>query len=139
MKLRSTSCEPARSYSANAAHATLPLATMTATQFSPAITEALSDLKQRFAEAYDRIHEVRVFGSVARGEAGPDSDVDVLIVLDCLRDQIEMIEVVKLVAGAGLDHDLLMEGVVMGRAELLRLRSLETAFVRALDREGVTV
>ena len=32
--------------------------------------------------AYFRLRRVIVFGSVARGDAGPDSDIDLLVVLD---------------------------------------------------------
>ena len=40
-------------------------------------------LKARLAEAYgDRFAGVVLYGSYARGEAGPDSDVDVLVLLD---------------------------------------------------------
>ena len=31
--------------------------------------------------------KIIIFGSWARGEAGPDSDVDLLVVLDCKRDK----------------------------------------------------
>lgn len=39
--------------------------------------EALPDLRRRFA-----VLRLGVFGSLARGEAGPDSDVDVLVEFD---------------------------------------------------------
>ena len=35
-------------------------------------------------------HNVRVFGSVARGEAGPDSDVDLLVDLDPERTLLDL-------------------------------------------------
>ncbi|QGP94138.1 Nucleotidyltransferase domain protein (plasmid) [Neomoorella glycerini] len=31
--------------------------------------------------------KIIVFGSWARGEAGPDSDVDILVIMDCTREQ----------------------------------------------------
>ena len=36
-------------------------------------------------------HHVRVFGSVARGEAGPASDVDLLVQLDIGRSLLDLI------------------------------------------------
>ena len=44
------------------------------------IAEALAALVQRIVEA---VHPLRIilFGSAARGELGPDSDVDVLVVM----------------------------------------------------------
>jgi predicted nucleotidyltransferase len=55
-------------------------------------TEALlKEIKRRLAAAHgDRLRGVVLYGSQARGEAGPDSDIDVLVLLDdpidCGRD-----------------------------------------------------
>ena len=40
-------------------------------------SDVLSDLAQRW-----RLRQVSVFGSVARGEDGPDSDIDLLVEFD---------------------------------------------------------
>lgn len=37
-------------------------------------------------------HNVRVFGSVARGEAGPTSDIDLLVQMDPGRSLLDLIE-----------------------------------------------
>ena len=37
-------------------------------------------------------HNVRVFGSVARGEAGPTSDIDLLVKMDRGRSLLDLIE-----------------------------------------------
>ena len=43
----------------------------------------LAELKDRLSEAYgERLHAVVLFGSEARGDARPDSDIDVMAVLD---------------------------------------------------------
>ena len=45
----------------------------------------LAELKERLLEAYgERLHAVVLFGSEARGDARPDSDIDVMAVLDTL-------------------------------------------------------
>lgn len=45
--------------------------------------ELLDAIKPRLAEAYGpRLREVVLYGSEARGEAGPDSDIDLLVLLD---------------------------------------------------------
>lgn len=47
----------------------------------------LAELKERLTAAYgDRLHSVVLFGSEARGDAGPDSDIDILAVLDKLTE-----------------------------------------------------
>jgi uncharacterized protein len=35
-------------------------------------------------------HNVRVFGSVARGEAGPESDVDILVTMEKRRNLLDL-------------------------------------------------
>ncbi|MBM3500409.1 MAG: nucleotidyltransferase domain-containing protein [Armatimonadetes bacterium] len=48
----------------------------------PEIRPILAELKRRFEAIYgDRLVKLILFGSHARGEATPDSDIDVLVVL----------------------------------------------------------
>ncbi len=48
--------------------------------------EILSEAKQRLQAAYgDRLRGVVLHGSEARGEAGADSDTDLLVLLDTVR------------------------------------------------------
>lgn len=55
--------------------------------FRPEIEALLDDFKQRLEVLYgERLIEVVLFGSVARGEDTPESDVDVLVVL---RDPVD--------------------------------------------------
>jgi uncharacterized protein len=45
--------------------------------------KALDEFVKRASEAYgDRIHGITLFGSVARGTERPDSDIDLLVVVD---------------------------------------------------------
>lgn len=61
-------------------------------EISPHIQAMLDDLRARLQELYgDRLADVILFGSVARGDATEESDVDVLVVLkgtsDLYREQ----------------------------------------------------
>lgn len=48
-------------------------------------SRVLGELKERLSAAYgERLHAVVLFGSEARGDARPDSDIDVLVVLETL-------------------------------------------------------
>ena len=48
-------------------------------------SRVLDELKERLSAAYgERLHAVVLFGSEARGDARPDSDIDVLVVLETL-------------------------------------------------------
>lgn len=40
-------------------------------------------------------HHVRVFGSLARGEAGPTSDIDLLVQMDSGRSLLDLIELTQ--------------------------------------------
>ena len=45
--------------------------------------ELLAEIKSRLQECHgSRLRGMILFGSEARGEAGPDSDIDVLVLLD---------------------------------------------------------
>jgi predicted nucleotidyltransferase len=87
-------------------------------RYAPAMTgdrQALSaeDLRGRlrgFCEKY-RIRRLEVFGSVARGQASPDSDVDLLVTLDesapvSTAELLEMAGEVEELVGAPVDFVL---------------------------------
>jgi len=45
----------------------------------------LDELRDRLSRAYgERLNSVVLFGSEARGQAGPESDIDLIVVLDGL-------------------------------------------------------
>jgi len=49
----------------------------------PGLDTILAELKAGLADVYgDRLKHVILYGSQARGDATPDSDIDVLVVLD---------------------------------------------------------
>jgi len=54
------------------------------------LRQLLADLRRRFEALYgDRLKHMILFGSRARGDMDPDSDVDVLVVLD---DEVDAAE-----------------------------------------------
>ena len=55
------------------------------------VSRALDELARAVRERIgERVSEIVLFGSYARGGAGEDSDVDVLVVIDALTDREEL-------------------------------------------------
>ena len=71
-----------------------------------------------------------LFGSTARGEAGPDSDVDLLAAIDKTR-RLSLLDVIgieiRLADLLGVKVDLILEGTLKPRVQ----RSVEAEVVRA--------
>ena len=87
--------------------------------------------------AHFRPQRVIVFGSVARGEAGPDSDIDLLVVLDddIQRDMLTARSVYE----ARKDYHHAVD-ILPCRASVLSARArAEGSFADIVLREGVTV
>jgi len=93
-------------------------------------------------EAIDRIvhvsapRKIILFGSVARGEAGPDSDVDMLVVQAHVPNRYaEIVRLTRCLRGLLLSVDLL----VVGESELDELKDVPGSVYRTALREGHVV
>ena len=89
---------------------------VSSTEINPALT--LSGLRRRRDAILDvarrnKAYNLRVVGSVARGEAGPDSDLDLLVDLD---DDASLYDLMGLMIDL---EDLLGVGVEAGEASPL--------------------
>jgi predicted nucleotidyltransferase len=118
----------------------MPRGAMTERQVPAALQAALGQAVARLRQTFGaRLIEVRLFGSHARGEAGPESDVDVFVLLDEVRDVHDRSAAMGAVIDVGLELDLPLEPMVLGVADLEFRRRCETALARALDEEGVVL
>jgi uncharacterized protein len=82
---------------------------------------------------------MRVFGSMARGEATDDSDVDVLVVLAHISTHADRVAPMEIAADVGLPRGFVIQALVLDETELAQQRRLETALADSLDREGIPV
>lgn len=85
-----------------------------------------------------KVHEVRVFGSRARGDAGEDSDLDVLVVVDQLDHATEKY-ISDCAWEAGFPDDIILMPVAITLDNLENSPLRASAFIRAVYREGVFV
>lgn len=91
-------------------------------------------IQQRFP---DKIERVIVYGSKARGDAGPDSDLDVLVVL---KDDTVSRAGVRLIGyELALQTDVVPSILVYTIQELEQRREHRSVFIEAVEREGVVV
>ncbi len=85
---------------------------------SASIQNILRELRRRLEALYgDRLVKVILFGSQARGDASPDSDIDVAIVLNGDVDpNVEIDRVVPITAQLSLENDVLISCVYVSAA-----------------------
>ena len=105
---------------------------------STSIREILFELHRRLETLYgDRLVKVILYGSHARGDAGSESDIDVLVVLkDLVSAWLEIERTGKDVAELSLEHDVVISCLFMAEERYLTRNSPLLLNVR---REGVLV
>jgi len=103
---------------------------------SKKVNDILSELRRRLVALYgDRLVGVVLFGSQARGDAAPDSDIDVMLVLkDPIRREDEIHRVVPITAELSLENDVVISTIYMS-AE--RYASEQSSLLMNVRKEGV--
>jgi predicted nucleotidyltransferase len=99
--------------------------------------EALAVFAQRlYAHCGGRVRSVILFGSKARGDSGPDSDVDVLVRL--LDDDPHLqSDVRRLAARVSLEYGLLLSVRAVSRSQWERMTHYRSPLFRTLETEGI--
>ncbi len=85
-----------------------------------------------------KVHEVRVFGSRARGEASEESDFDVLVVVDSLNHTIDK-EISECAWEVGFSNDVVIVPLPISIHTLKNTPIRESVFIRNVFRDGITV
>ena len=106
---------------------------------SPAERTALEDFIDAVRGSLGgEIVDVQLFGSKAREDATPESDVDVLVVVR--RDEPKLIDALyDLLLDACLGHNVYISLKVFSEAEYERLNHPRTPFMQNVAREGVAL
>ena len=97
--------------------------------------EALRKLKDALARDFQLV-ELRLFGSKARGDSDPESDIDVLIILKDINREIRK-RVSVLCCDLSIDHHVVITPILYSLSEFNSGRTRVTPFYRNVEREGV--
>jgi excisionase family DNA binding protein len=98
----------------------------------PGAEEAIREMVRRIVERFQP-EKIIVFGSYARGTAGPDSDVDLLVVMPVVGSKREQaVQIHIALAGVGLSKDV----VVVTPEEVERFRDVVGTIVHPAITEG---
>ena len=100
------------------------------------IYSIVKELKARIADKYE-LHEMRIFGSSARGDRGLDSDIDVFVHISHVNKQIEE-NLFDIAYELELKYDCLIDLIVFSD-EALRGRYAETPLYHEVLSEGMVV
>ena len=98
----------------------------------------LEDFLRRIAPWRSRIARIVLFGSRARGDFQPDSDYDLLLVVD-RRDEALTEGLYDAVMDTLCEHARLVSLKIFPRAEFERLAALPSPFMRRVLTEGQPV
>ena len=103
---------------------------------NPSLQPILTHLKQALTELYgDRLRHLTLFGSQARGDAEPGSDIDVLVVLRLPVNPGEEIKRTgKTVANLSLHYDVVISCLFMDE---IHYQTRNGSLLRNIRKEGV--
>ena len=113
---------------------TKPLALSQVTQTE---NEALQTFVQRLrAELGREILKIILFGSKARGNSAPDSDVDVLILAKSEDRQLQK-AISKISSQIDLDYDILLNSLLIADKRWMQMSKERFSLCRNVERDGV--
>ncbi len=98
----------------------------------------VEQFKQKLLENDIPVRELIVFGSRARGEANPDSDLDVLVLVDWTSPESESL-VSHCAWEVGFEADIIIQSVVLTYQQAREGPEKSSLLMLAVEKEGVSV
>ncbi|GAB6173667.1 nucleotidyltransferase domain-containing protein [Paradesulfitobacterium aromaticivorans] len=108
---------------------------MTNPHWQQAIEEFSKSIKEKLAS---NIKDVRLFGSVARGSSTPESDIDILVLVE-KEDKLTDDTIMDAAVDVNLSYDVVISPIIMTVSHYTNQLFRETAFYYALEQEGVSL
>lgn len=86
----------------------------------------------------DYVYKIVLYGSYARGDFNLESDIDIMIILDCDREQVKGYrqQISRLASRIGLKNDIEIS-LMLRDKETFEQGKKVLSFYRNVDREGV--
>lgn len=93
------------------------------------------NIKERLSP---NIKDVRLFGSVARGTDTPESDIDILVLVE--KDDRDISDaIMDIVVDINLEYDVVITPIIITGSHYANPLFRETAFFHNLESEGVSL
>ena len=106
---------------------------------TPSQRAATDELLRRLrAEYAGRILFTALFGSVARGDASPESDIDVLVVTDEADSELKR-DIWRTGSRVSLEFDVVFNLHVISRAHFSFLREKQRTLWRNIEQDGIAL
>jgi predicted nucleotidyltransferase len=100
------------------------------------LEKLMAGIRERFG---DLLIEARLFGSKARGDSDPESDIDVWLLFERDLAMAERRELTRLAVDLELAHDVVVQTIVDARWRWDMLAYRRSGFALAVEAEGVTL
>jgi len=98
-----------------------------------AVMEYVTRIRSRFP---DRILAVVLFGSKARGDADPESDIDLFVLIDAESNEFRS-ELWRIASDVSLEYNVVLSPRVFGQARWAETRRIRLPLYRAIVADGV--
>jgi predicted nucleotidyltransferase len=110
---------------------------MTNLPLAPVEREAVARFASSLYQSFPGlVQSLRLFGSKARGDARPDSDIDLLVVVK--HESYQLWEAIQnLAADVSLNYDVFLSVKVMATSRYAYLRNLDVLLIRNIEQEGI--
>lgn len=98
---------------------------------------ALRQLKEELSERFQLV-DLRLFGSKARGDDTPDSDIDVMIELEDFSPEIRL-QIYDIIYEINLENDAFISATIFSRKEIEDGPISESPIYKTIQTHGVAV